>query len=175
MVTKVFMCSAYKGSDGNYEENYELAELLCRAILRCGAMPMAPHVFYHHFANDLVLNDREIGIQLGELLLRNADLMICVLGVGGSASEGMNREIEQAIELGIPVATLPDAPGKLLMEWIREVTAVIESEGMKVSDFDDPQFMLPMPPEDMEPLRGRFYDGNMDKDVLGDEVGERGL
>lgn len=95
---RVYICSQY-GSQGNKQNNLELAKLFCMNVLEGGHVPICPHLFLCQVLNDDVNSQRECGLNAGLRMLEDADmLMVC-----SRLSEGMKAEIEKAWEMEIPV------------------------------------------------------------------------
>lgn len=100
---KIFICSAYRGDiDGNIEK----AKEYCRwAAVECGVIPIAPHLFFPQFLDDDVETERELGINMGLSLLKECSELWYF---GDSITEGMKKEIDTAVKLGIPVRHVPE-------------------------------------------------------------------
>ncbi|MGX8699913.1 DUF7768 domain-containing protein [Caproiciproducens sp.] len=94
---QVYICSPYAG---NIEENIRFAKAACRYAMKQGCAPIAPHLLYPQFLNDTIPMEREAGIQMGLRVLASCEeLWVC----GSRISEGMEKEIAEAKQLGIPV------------------------------------------------------------------------
>jgi len=94
----VYICSPLRG---DIERNIIKAQSYCREAVELGVIPIAPHVYFTQFLNDLIPEERKIGMELGIELLKKCD-EVWVYGIQNQ-SEGMKAEIELAKELGIPV------------------------------------------------------------------------
>lgn len=95
---KIFICSAYSG---DIDCNIEKAKEYCRwAAVECGVIPIAPHLFFPQFLDDNVEAERELGINMGLSLLKECSELLCF---GDSITKGMKKEIDTAVQLGIPV------------------------------------------------------------------------
>ena len=96
----VYICSPFRG---NYEDNTENALIYCRVIMRhCpDVIPIAPHLYFPRFLDDLDEDERKLGMEAGIALLDNCSEM-WVFGID-KPSEGMKAEIEHAEKCGIPV------------------------------------------------------------------------
>ena len=101
---KVFICSPYKPQGytenerrRNLKQNIKLAKKACRYALKKGCLPYAPHLYFTRF---LSYEERETGVFLGTLWLAECDE---IWVVGNRITEGMEREIDMAKELGIPM------------------------------------------------------------------------
>lgn len=98
---KVFICSALRG---DIQINIVKAMEYCRwAMLTHGVLPIAPHVYFTQFLDDDSPAERELGISAGLELLRDCDEIWCF---GDYVTEGMNREINMALSLGIAVRVM---------------------------------------------------------------------
>lgn len=96
----IYICSPYAGS---VEENIRFAKDACRYAARQACAPVAPHLLYPQFLNDTVSSERNVGIEMGLRLLTACDeLWVC----GSRISEGMEKEIDEAKRLGIPVRSV---------------------------------------------------------------------
>jgi len=94
----VYICSPCRG---DYEKNITKAQEYCREAISMGVVPIAPHVYFTQFLNDLYPEERKLGMTAGlELLKLCAE--VWVYGMD-NPSEGMKAEIELAKELRIPV------------------------------------------------------------------------
>ena len=140
---RVFLTSHLRGngSPEAIERNMRLARVYAwyeTAIL--GNCPYAPHLFYTQFLDELVPQDRELGIAMGLVELRNREVVHAYLLVGQEASAGMVHEHAAARGHGIPVeekdavAALvayadhhPDRDMEWAFGWAREVLAVASS------------------------------------------------
>ena len=101
---KIFICSAYRGDiDGNIEKAKEYCRL---AAVECGVIPFAPHLFFPQFLDDEMEAERELGINMGLGLLKECSELWYF---GESITEGMKKEIDIAVRLGMPVRYVPDS------------------------------------------------------------------
>lgn len=93
----VYIASPYAG---DVENNIAYAKAACRYAMEQGCTPVAVHLLYPQFLNDLIPEERELGIQMGLRVLKACDeLWLC----GEFISAGMQTEYQAAKELGIPV------------------------------------------------------------------------
>lgn len=100
---KIYVCSRLKG---DIENNIEKAKGYARFVAKeCGAIPIAPHIYFTQFLDDNLLEDRAFGTMAGLLLLSDCDELWYF---GDSVSQGMVREIIAAKEQGIPVRYVSD-------------------------------------------------------------------
>ena len=93
----IYVCSKYSG---DIEKNTQYAMAYCRAIYRCGQIPIAPHLYFTRFLNDDNQVEREDGLQMGLKLLSMCDEMWVF---DGDISKGMKQEIEFATKHNIPI------------------------------------------------------------------------
>ena len=100
---KIFICSAYRG---DVDRNIEKAKEYCRwTTVECGVIPIAPHLFFPQFLDDSVETERKLGINMGLSLLKECSELWYF---GDSVTEGMKKEIDTAVQLGIPVRHVPE-------------------------------------------------------------------
>lgn len=93
----VYIASPYAG---DVQENILAAQNACRYAMAQGAVPIAVHLMYPQILDDSSPGDREAGLQMGIRVLKACDeLWLC----GGRISAGMQRELDAAVQLGIPV------------------------------------------------------------------------
>ena len=96
---KIYVASKYAG---DIQTNIENAVWACQYVIDKGYMPVASHLLYPQILNDSNPRERELGLMFGLALLANCD-EVWVFTVDGEVSSGMEREIEEAKRLGIPV------------------------------------------------------------------------
>ena len=101
-VKKIYVASKYAG---DIAANVENAVWCCRYVIEQGFMPVASHLLYPQILNDNLPRERELGLKFGLALLATCD-EVWVFTAGGEISSGMEREIEAARRLGIPVRKL---------------------------------------------------------------------
>jgi hypothetical protein len=92
----IYIASALKG---DIEGNLLKAVKYCRAVAQTGAVPIAPHLYFATILDDRIREERAIGILMGLHILGRCD----ELWVFGEPTEGMQGEIYQAMNLGIPI------------------------------------------------------------------------
>ena len=93
----VYIASPYAG---DVTENIKTAQEACRYAVEQGAVPIAVHLMYPQFLDDGSPKDRETGLQMGLRVLGVCDeLWLC----GDRVSSGMQKELEAAERLSIPV------------------------------------------------------------------------
>jgi len=107
---RVFICSPLRPRKGTPKEqqmelfrNMELASLACRYAVLHGCNPMAPHLLHPAFLDDANPEEREIGIELGMDWLMDCDELWVI---GDRISDGMQKEMEAALDLEIPIIRL---------------------------------------------------------------------
>lgn len=85
---------------GDVEQNIENARRYCLKAMDRGVTPVAPHLIYPQFLDDSDPAQRNMGTRAGlELLSRCDELWVC----GTEVSAGMQKDIQFATGLGIPV------------------------------------------------------------------------
>lgn len=100
---KIYVCSRLAG---DIENNIEKAKGYARFVAKeCGAIPIAPHIYFTQFLDDTVPEERAFGTMAGLLLLSDCDELWYF---GDSVSQGMVREIIAAKEQNIPVRYVSD-------------------------------------------------------------------
>ena len=96
----IYIASPYAG---DIEKNVAFAQRACRYAIHQGYIPIAVHLLYPQMLDDGDPAERELGLQLGQQLLRRCDeLWVC----GDRISSGMAREISEANQLSIPVKNI---------------------------------------------------------------------
>ena len=101
-VKKIYVASKYAG---DVAANVEKAVWCCRYVIDQGFMPVASHLLYPQILDDNLPRERQLGLKFGLALLATCD-EIWVFMMGGEISSGIEREIEAAKRLGIPVRKL---------------------------------------------------------------------
>ena len=101
-VKKIYVASKYAG---DVAANVEKAVWCCRYVIDQGFMPVASHFLYPQILDDNLPRECQLGLKFGLALLATCD-EIWVFTMGGEISSGMEREIEVAKRLGIPVRKL---------------------------------------------------------------------
>lgn len=97
----VYIASPYAG---NIEENIGFAKAACRYAVDKGVTPVAVHLMYPQFLNDVDPEERRVGTEMGvQLLLTCNEIWIC----GETISSGMLAEINVADTYGIPKINIP--------------------------------------------------------------------
>lgn len=96
----VYICSPCRG---DIEKNISKAQGYCREAVELfpDVIPIAPHVYFTQFLDELNPDERALGMDMGIALLDICD-EIWVYGIE-NPSEGMSREIEYAKEHEIPI------------------------------------------------------------------------
>ena len=100
----IYICSPCRGNpphtEAKIEENLMRAAEYCEDAANAGYTPVAPHLFFRQFLNDLDPEQRARGRRMGaELLPFCSEVWV----FGNEISEGMAGEVEQARRLGLPV------------------------------------------------------------------------
>jgi len=83
----IFVCSPFQGR----EENVEKAKRYCRMLVNMGYIPIAPHVYFSQFMDDLNPDDRRKALEMNKKLLEFCDELWIF---GDEITEGMKEEIE---------------------------------------------------------------------------------
>lgn len=100
---KIYVCSPLSG---DIENNIENAKAYCEYVVKeCGAIPIAPHIYFTQFLDDNAPDERAFGIMAGLQLLSECDELWYF---GDRVSKGMVTEIIAAKEQKIPVRYVPD-------------------------------------------------------------------
>lgn len=94
----VYICSPLRG---DIERNIVKAQGYCRFASNIhGVLPIAPHIYCPQYLDELMKDERELGLQQGlELLKLCQELWV----FGHRVSDGMKAEIDLAHALNIPV------------------------------------------------------------------------
>ena len=96
----IYVCSPYRGNLTEMIRNMNNTAEYCAAIVKEGAVPVAPHLYFPRFMNEDIPEDREFGMKVGRMLLAKC----CEVRVfGDRISEGMQEEINLAKQLNIPI------------------------------------------------------------------------
>ena len=100
---KIYICSKLKG---DIEANIKKANGYARFVAKeCGAIPIAPHIYFTQFLDDTVPEERAFATMAGLILLSDCDELWYF---GDSVSQGMVNEIIAAKEQNIPVRYVSD-------------------------------------------------------------------
>lgn len=88
---------------GGVEQNLQFARQACRYAISEGVVPFAPHLLYTQMLDDSDPEERQLGIDMGNRMLKLCDeLWLC----GDQISPGMAGEKEMAERLGILVRSV---------------------------------------------------------------------
>lgn len=93
----VFICSPFKDE---MERNIVKAQGYCRFAVSRGFIPIAVHLLFPQFMDDLNENERDKAIKMGLEILSKCDEIWCF---GQPPTEGMTLELKQAKKLGIKI------------------------------------------------------------------------
>ena len=100
---KIYVCSRLRG---DVETNIENAKRYCEYVVKvCGAIPIAPHIYFTQFLDDSLDEERAFGTFAGLQLLSECDELWYF---GDSISKGMVTETIAAKEQSIPVRYVSD-------------------------------------------------------------------
>ena len=103
VLKKIYVCSRLRG---DVETNIENAKRYCEYVVKgCGAIPIAPHIYFTQFLDDNLDEERAFGTLAGLQLLSECDELWYF---GDSVSKGMVTEIIAAKEQSIPVRYVSD-------------------------------------------------------------------
>lgn len=115
MTQRIFVVSRFKpfqpGPDRiirTFDDNIARARELCRDVIKQGHAPFAPHLLYTQFLDDSDPIQRAAGFEAAHRFLETCH-EIWVDGLYGR-SEGMERDIQAAYKLGIPVISPARTP-----------------------------------------------------------------
>ncbi len=92
---QVYLASPLRG---DYDRNIKNAVEYSRLASECGVLPLAPHIIFSQWCNDVIPEQREQGLRLGLALLEKCDELWVM---GTKISQGMQGEISFAKEHGI--------------------------------------------------------------------------
>ena len=107
----VYLATPYAG---DVLENIQTAQNACRYAMAQGTVPIAVHLMYPQFLDDGSVEEREAGMQMGIRVLEACDELWLF---GDRMSSEMQRELEAAEQLGIPVQRIS---GQELVSWLEE-------------------------------------------------------
>jgi hypothetical protein len=93
---RVYIASPYAG---DVEHNENMARQYCRYATSQGVIPLAPHLLFTQFLNDLKPEERALGCRMGIELLDSCDELWVF---GRTVSSGMAAEIAHAEKTGLP-------------------------------------------------------------------------
>ncbi len=95
---KVYVCSPFKGLDGDYKKNTEYTKSVAKKIFERGDIPIVPHLLLPQFMDDTNSSEREKALIMGLELLDMSNVMevYCRYGI----SNGMKNEIIYAESKG---------------------------------------------------------------------------
>lgn len=94
---QIYICSPFAGDT---EQNTANARRYCKFAVYKGFKPVAPHIYYTQFLDDMQPTDRKLGITFGL-----SDLRYCkeIWIFGDKISAGMALEIVKAKQRKIPI------------------------------------------------------------------------
>ncbi|WP_061322051.1 DUF4406 domain-containing protein [Clostridium botulinum] len=93
----VYICSPLAGDmDGNMKK----ARRYCKFAVRSGAIPLAPHLLFPQFMDDMNPGERALAMFMNMVLLGKCDQLWVF---GKNISEGMAAEIGKAEKRGMPI------------------------------------------------------------------------
>ena len=119
----IYIASPYAG---DVEKNTGFAIHACRFCIAQGHTPVAPHLLYTRMLDDNDPAQREIGLNLGQQILRRCDeLWVC----GSRISNGMAAEIAEAENLGIPIKRVETLKIHIGSEMLKDMQAAVSPSG----------------------------------------------
>lgn len=93
----VYICSPFAG---DIETNISAARRFSRFAVDSGYIPIAPHLLFPQFLNDEKLEERQLGLFFGNVLMSKCTE---VWVFGEHISNGMDAEIKRAKRKGYPI------------------------------------------------------------------------
>lgn len=115
---RILVCSPYGTNSADWDNHTALARSICVAVIEAGGAPLAPHLHYTQFLNDLNKSDREVGLECASAWLDVADAMLVYVAKG--ISDGMRREMREARTLGKKVQTFEEIEHiDVVLGWIK--------------------------------------------------------
>lgn len=93
----VYICSPYSG---DVEANVQLAQRFCAFAVSAGQIPLAPHLHFPQFMDDIDPDARELAMFFNRILLSKCEQLWAYIG---QVSAGMRAEIDWAHQMDIPV------------------------------------------------------------------------
>ena len=102
LIKLVYVCSPLRG---DIKRNISRANGYCRFVATQRVVPIAPHTIFTQYLDEEILEERQLGMQMGlELLKHCSELYV----FGNRVSDGMLEEMEAAKRLGIPIQYYSD-------------------------------------------------------------------
>lgn len=99
----VYIISPYAGA---VKQNLAFAAQCCRLAIAQNLTPIAVHMLYPQILNDIIPEERSVGLKLGLDILRHCgSAWVC----GSRISQGMRGEIQEAQRLAIPIRYVEEA------------------------------------------------------------------
>jgi len=95
MKTAVFVSGPY--TQGNVKENIKKSIVVADKLIEAGFLPLVPHLWYYIEKHNK--RDYDTWFNLASALLDRAD---CLLRMPGESPRA-DREVEKAVELGMPI------------------------------------------------------------------------
>ncbi len=93
----IYVASPYHGE---VEENRSYAKQCCLYVMQQGNNFFCPHLYYTNFLEDEILEERALGMRLGQDMLARCDELWVF---GSRISKGMEEEIEVAKKRKMPI------------------------------------------------------------------------
>jgi hypothetical protein len=101
---RVFVCSPYRGTPAEVEQNILVARAICRRAAEMGYAPFAPHLLYTQITDEASPEERELGILMGLAWMPCCDEVWSY--PIGQTTPGMLRELAEARRLGKRIVRL---------------------------------------------------------------------
>lgn len=99
----VYICSPFAG---DIETNIKAARRFSRFAVDSGYIPIAPHLLFPQFLNDEKLDERQLGLFFGNVVMSKcSEVWVFTESLCGSEhiSSGMDAEIKRAKRKGYPI------------------------------------------------------------------------
>ena len=100
---KIYICSLLR-IDNNLElqEDINQNKRYCRKIALSRKIPFSPHAYFPGFLDSMRGRERALGFTMARHLIKYCDIMY-VITRNGEISQDMEKEINKAIKLNIPI------------------------------------------------------------------------
>ena len=102
---KIYVCAPYRGTLEEMLHNRKLTIDRCAALYEQGYHPIAPQLYYPAFLDENNPQDRQFGLDAGLVWLAQCD---AIFVYGSRITSGMRREIDYALDHGIPAHYVPE-------------------------------------------------------------------
>ena len=102
---KIYVCAPYSGTLEEMLHNHKLTIDRCRALYELGCHPIAPQLHYPAFLDENDPEQRQFRLDAGLEWLSMCDEIFVY---GSRTTAGMSREIDYALDHGIPARYVPE-------------------------------------------------------------------